>query len=112
MCSIDEAGPTPALGVRAILDVSSQRSYVTTCVRKALGVMMSRSESVIIKTFGSEQGEQRVCDIVQLKNACESLVLSIVVVLHTYDPVHNLSTHLKLYMSTFQDWSWQIRQTP
>ena len=49
---------TSSLEVRAILDLGSQRSNVTVHVQEALNMRKVRSESMIIKTFGSE-GEKR-----------------------------------------------------
>ena len=40
---------TFSLEVRAILDLKSQRSYVTVCVQEALNMRKVRSESMIIK---------------------------------------------------------------
>ena len=81
---------TSSLEVRAILDLGSQRSYVTVRVQEALNMRKVRSESMIIKTFGSERENRRICDIVELgivtKNG-EPLTLSAVVVPHICDPV-------------------------
>ena len=83
----DATQPEPATPVeaRVILDTGSQRSYVTTRVCEALRARKSRTELMVIKTFGSEHGQQRDCDIVQLKFATrqgEPLVLPMVVVPH------------------------------
>ena len=81
---------TPSLEVRAILDLGSQRSYVTARVREALDMRKVRSESMIIKTFGSDEEDKRTCDVVELgvvtKNG-EPLTLSAVVIPHICDPV-------------------------
>ena len=49
-----------------------------------------RSESMIIKTFGSDEEDKRTCDVVELgvvtKNG-EPLTLSAVVIPHICDPV-------------------------
>ena len=45
----------------------SQHSYVTTRIGKTLDLKKVSTESMIIKTFGSEKGDHRVCDIVELK---------------------------------------------
>ena len=90
MCDASQPEPAPTLEVRAILDAGSQKSYVTIRVQEALHVKRSHSESVIIKTFGSGQGERRICDIVQLKiatNDAYPLIHSAVVVPHICDPV-------------------------
>ena len=49
---------------------------------------------MIIKTFGSERGERRVCDVIELRvatNDGDSLVLPVVVVPHICDPVRTCS---------------------
>ena len=80
-----QSPPAATVEARAILDTGSQRSYVTTQVRETLSARKSHSELMIINTFGSERGEKRDCDVVQLKfatNDSESLVLPMVVVPH------------------------------
>ena len=90
MCDSSQEEPTPKLEVRAILDLGSQRSYVTAKVQEALNLKRVRSESMIIKTFGSDDGDQRACDIVELRILTKdggSLTFSTVVVPHICDPV-------------------------
>ena len=81
---------TSSLEVRAILDLVSQRTYVTVRVQEALNMRRVHSESMIIKTFGSERENKGTCNIVELgivtKNG-EPLTLSAVVVPHICDPV-------------------------
>jgi len=62
-----DASQPPRMQVRGILNARSQRSYVTTCVEEALTEKRSHSESIVIKTFGSEWEQHRVCDIVHLR---------------------------------------------
>ena len=91
VCDATRSGPAPTLEVRAILDLGSQRSYISARVRRALDLRKVRSESMIIKTFGSNQGERRTCDVVESKimtRVGEPLTLSVVVVPHICDPVH------------------------
>ena len=90
VCDASQEEPAPKLEVRAILDLGSQRSYVTTRVREALKLRKVRSESMIIKTFGSDKGDHRACDIVELKMLTkdyDSLTISTIVVPHICDPV-------------------------
>ena len=85
-----QQGTTPTMEVRAILDTGSQRSYATTRVQEVLGAKKMYSEAMIIKTFGAERGERRVCDVIQLKIDTRSgnpLVLPMVVVPHICDPI-------------------------
>ena len=75
---------------RVILDTGSQRSYVTTRVRGALGARKLHTELMVIKTFGSDHGQRRDCDIVQLKFATKQgnpVILPMVVVPHICDSV-------------------------
>ena len=55
VCATNRAGHSPTLEVRAILDLGSQRSYITARAREAL-----QSENMIIKTFGSPRGERQM----------------------------------------------------
>ena len=67
VCDASVEGTAPNLKVKAILDLGSQRSYVTARVREALKLRKLRSEFMIIKTFGSDKGDHRACDIVELR---------------------------------------------
>ena len=74
----------PTVVCRAIHDTGSQRSYATARARK------SHTESLVVKAFGSERRERRVCDVIHLQFAMsddEPLVLPLVVVPHICDPV-------------------------
>lgn len=80
----------PQLEVRAILDSGSQRSYVTARVCDALEAKTSRSERMVIKTFGSAHENSSVYNIVEVMLTAtdgEALILPMVVVLHICDPV-------------------------
>ena len=71
-------------------DTGSQRSYATAPVQRALRARKSRTGSLVVKAFGSERGERRVCDVIHLQFAMsddEPLVLPLVVVPHICDPV-------------------------
>ena len=65
---MDAKSPNPAtaMEVRAVLDPGSQRSYVSTEVRGSLRLKKTRTESLVIKTFGNETGTHRTCDVVNL----------------------------------------------
>ena len=83
-------GTAPSLEVNAILDLGSQRSYVTARVRGTLKLRKMRSEFMIIKTFGSDKDDHRACDIVELRIMMKngnSLMVPTVVVPHICDPV-------------------------
>ena len=104
MMVIDDAsqGPVTTMEVRAILDTGSQRSYVKSDIRDALNLKCLRSESLIIKPFGADRENPRLCDVVELQITTrdgESLVLSAVVVPHICDPVRAqpLATSKRMY---------------
>lgn len=91
VCDATHLEPTSSLEVRAILDPGSQRSYVTTHVREKLSLRRIRSESMIIKTFGSDKEDKRTCDVVELGILTKLGTpqrLTVVVVPHICDPVH------------------------
>ena len=50
---------------RAILDSGSQRSYITNRVRNQLNLSTEKTETMVIKTFGSEQERIQTCDSVK-----------------------------------------------
>ena len=94
VCDAAQPNCTPTLMTRAILDTGSQRSYVTTRVKEAIQAKRSHCKSMIIKTFGSEWGEKKTCEVIELKVATtdgEFLTLPVVVVPHICDPVHTCS---------------------
>lgn len=85
-----QLNPAPTIEIRAILDTGSQRSYVTTRVKEGIRARTSYSETMVIKTFGSERGERRVCEVIELKVGTRdggTLTISTVVVPHICDPV-------------------------
>ena len=52
--------------VRVILDSCSQRSYVSSQLKDLLNLRVIRSEKLMIKTFGAEEGKIQDCEVVQL----------------------------------------------
>ena len=94
VCDATQPSSAPTVEVRAILDTGSQRSYATTRVREATQARKSHSELLIIKTFGSERGEKRNCDVIELRATTidgDSLTMPVVVVPHICDPVQTCS---------------------
>ena len=51
--------------VRVILDSRSQRSYITNQVRNQLDLPTERTDTMVIKTFGSEEERIQTCDSVK-----------------------------------------------
>ena len=80
----------PMVEVRAILDCSSQRSFVTSRIRQLLSLKTLHTEVVAIKMFGSRRSTSQPCDIVELGLIArdgQPLKLSAIVVPHICDPV-------------------------
>lgn len=55
---------------RILFDSCSQKSYVTSNLRRKLNLKSIGSETVMIKTFGKEQASVKKCDVVQLAVEC------------------------------------------
>jgi hypothetical protein len=51
--------------VRVILNRGSQRSYITNRVRNKLNLPTEKTETMVIKTFGSEEEIIQTCDSVK-----------------------------------------------
>ena len=51
---------------RILFHSCSQKSYVTSNLRRKLNLQSIGSERVMIKTFGKEQASVKKCDVVQL----------------------------------------------
>ena len=69
MSDATQPNSTPTVEIRAILDTGSQRTYVTTRVKDNVRARTLYSEDIVIKTFGSEWGERRLCDVIHLRIA-------------------------------------------
>lgn len=52
--------------VLMLMDGVSQCSYVTNSVKKALSLPTEKQQKMLIKTFGSEQEDEQVCDVVRI----------------------------------------------
>ena len=65
--------------LRVILDSGSQRTYITKRAREILNLNTVDKEKVIIKTFGQDQDEISICDLVnvQLKSLQNSYCLEV-----------------------------------
>ena len=51
---------------RVLLAIGSQSSYVTHCLQRSLALPVLKRQKMLIKTFGSEREEGRVCDVVRI----------------------------------------------
>ena len=56
----------PAFEARVLLDTGSQRSYISTRLREALGLPAIRSDTLIVKTFGSSYSHVQSCEVVNV----------------------------------------------
>lgn len=57
--------PRNSAKVRVILDSGSQRSYITNRVRNLLKLPTEETETMLIKTFGSDEEKVQTCDSVK-----------------------------------------------
>ena len=58
--------PAVAQTTRIIFDTGSQRSYIASRVRNTLELLTERTETLVVKTFGSKAGFPQACDIVNV----------------------------------------------
>ena len=61
---VDNASNTPR--IRLILDSGSQKTYITRVLRDKLQLPTIRTDKVLIKKFGNDNGTLKKCDLVQL----------------------------------------------
>ena len=52
--------------VHVLLDSGSQRTYITNSLKKQLGLIPIRTETLNLNTFGDEHFTKQLCDMVQL----------------------------------------------
>ena len=65
-CAFKTSTPETTMEVRIIFDSGSQRSYVTNNLKEFLSLDPQHTETMLIKTFGSEKGSKQLCDVVSL----------------------------------------------
>ena len=51
---------------RLILDLGSQRSYITDCLKEKLSIVTAEHQCMTILTFGSERRKEHICDVVEV----------------------------------------------
>ena len=56
--------------VQLLLDVGSQKSYITHKLSENLALPILRKEKILIKTFGDERAKLTTCNVVQLCVEC------------------------------------------
>ena len=58
--------PQSFVKVRLLLDSGSRRSYITDRLQESLALPTLKQQRMLIKTFGSEREEERVCNVVKI----------------------------------------------
>ena len=61
---------TSANGVRILFDSCSQKSYISARLRNELQLPTIRTDRILVKTFGKEEGSLKSCDVVQVAVDC------------------------------------------
>ena len=57
---------TCSVMVRAVFDCGSQRTYISSRLQEQLRLSVTRKEFIQIKTFGTSEGKNTSCDVVEL----------------------------------------------
>ena len=52
--------------MRVIMDSGSQRMYVSSCTRETLQLSKQGTERLCIKTFGNYEGQDIICNVVEI----------------------------------------------
>ena len=63
--AINPRSPDQKVNLRAIIDNAAQRSFISKRARDRLGLDTEKQE-VLIKTFGKDEGQLKICDCVSL----------------------------------------------
>ena len=58
---------TKLLPVRVLLDSGSQSSYITNNLKRKLGLIPTKTETLNLNTFGNEKFSKRDCDLIKLR---------------------------------------------
>ena len=59
--------PQSLVKVRVLLDSGRQRSYITHHLQRSLALPSLKQQKMLIKIFGLEREEERVCDVVKIR---------------------------------------------
>ena len=65
-CAYVENGTT-LLPVRVLLDSGSQRSYITNHLKRKLGMIPIKTETLNLNTFGNDKFSKKDCDLIKLR---------------------------------------------
>ena len=94
-----EISSCPSVKTRVILDLGSQRSYITRRLKGALQLQKIRSENLLIKTFGSASEQFWVSDVVQVALKGRSDDLNMYVTCYTVPTICTPLDHLPLKLA-------------
>ena len=62
-CTFNPDNPGVSMRVRILFDSGSQRSYVTENLKWLLSLLQLSTETMLIKTFGSDKATKQSCDV-------------------------------------------------
>ena len=79
--------PTVSHKTRIIFDTGSQRSYVVNRVRDILKLPTQRTETLVVKTFGSDAGLSQVCDLVNVARGGDEITMPLLAVPTICEPI-------------------------
>ena len=65
--AINPQSPNQKVNLRAIIDNAAQRSFISKRARDLLGLDAETQEEVLIKTFGNDEGQLKLCDCVSVE---------------------------------------------
>ena len=65
--TINLRSPDQKVNLRAIIDNVAQRSFVSKRAKDFLGLDAETQEEVLIKTFGNDEGQLKICDRVSVE---------------------------------------------
>jgi len=100
--------PQRKVEARIMLDSGSQRSYITKEVAYGLSLAPKCSETMIIKTFGSQSEVKQVCDVVSLLKNGRNMQLSFLTVPFICEPLSSQPTaYASEHYPHLAGWSWQ-----
>ena len=65
--AINPRSPDQKVNLRAIIDNAAQRSFISKRASDLLGSDAETQEEVLIKTFGNDEGQLKICDRVSVE---------------------------------------------
>ena len=65
--AISPRSPDQKVNLRAIIDNAAQGSFISKRASGLLGLDAETQEEVLIKTFGNDEGQLKICDCVSVE---------------------------------------------